>query len=167
MSLFKPSIMKKRITDITAEMLKEMGVSALLLDVDNTLVSYVKHEPIAGAVEWTKEMKAKGFEIIIVSNNYKKRVAPFAAKFNLPYITFAMKPFPFGYIKASKRLKTKCKQCAIIGDQIFTDIIGANMCGMKSILLEPIELESGITITARRKAEGPLRKKYVAQGLCK
>lgn len=118
MSLFRPTIMKKRITDVTSQTLKGMDVKSLLLDVDNTLVSYTKHEPIPGAVEWTKEMKAQGFEIIIVSNNYKKRVAPFAAKFNLPYITFAMKPFPFGYIKASKYLKTPHKKCAIIGAEV-------------------------------------------------
>ncbi len=160
MPFFKPSVMMKKITDITPAMLQSMGVKALLLDVDNTLVSYAKHEPIAGAVEWTKQMENAGLKLVIVSNNYASRVGPFSQKFGLPYITFAMKPFPFGYLKASKLLGVPHKQCAIIGDQIFTDVIGANFCGMHSILLEPVEPEKGLLIEWRRAIEKKFRKKY-------
>ena len=160
MSLFKPSLMTKRITDITPAMLKHLGVKALLLDVDNTLVSYAEHEPIEGAIQWTKEMNRAGFKLIVVSNNYASRVAPFVKKFDLPYITFAMKPFPFGYVKASKMLGVPHRECVIIGDQIFTDVTGANLCGMKSILLEPVEMEKGISIGLRRLWEKRIRKKY-------
>jgi HAD superfamily (subfamily IIIA) phosphatase, TIGR01668 len=161
MSIFKPTLMMKKITDILPETFHEIGVKNVLLDVDNTLASYRSHEPIDGAIEWTKEMEKAGFNLVIVSNNYRSRVRPFAEKFGLPFITFACKPFPHGYLKAKKLLKVKStKDCVIVGDQIFTDVIGANLCGMKSILLEPVEIETGISFDIRRGAEKNLRKKY-------
>lgn len=160
MSLVKPTIMLNKITDITPELLKKLDVGYLLLDVDNTLASYISHEPIEGAVQWAADMQNKGFKLVIVSNNYKKRVKPFAEKFGLDYISFAIKPLPYGYLRASKMLGVKPRECAIVGDQVFTDIVGANMCGMKSILLEPVELEAGFPIRIRRIFEKNIRLKY-------
>lgn len=160
MSIFKPSLMMRGITDITPETVRRIRVEALLLDVDNTLVSYAEYEPVTGAVEWAARMQEAGLQLIVVSNNQKKRVAPFAQKFNLPYITFAMKPFPFGYLKASRRLGMPHAKCAIIGDQIFTDVVGANLCGMQSILLEPIEPEKSRLVQWRRYFEKKFRRRY-------
>lgn len=160
MGIFRPTAMKQRVTDLTPEFLSGLGVRAVLLDVDNTIASYTSHEPIEGAVEWAGRMVEAGFRVIIVSNNFKKRVAPFAARFGLGCISFAVKPLPFGYLKARTLLKVKCPECAIIGDQIFTDIIGANLCGMKSVLLSPIEPEEGFTFRMRRRLERGLRQKY-------
>ena len=71
-----------------------------------------------------------------------------------------MQPLPCGYLAARKRLQVPCRECVIIGDQIFTDVIGANLCGMKSVLLTPIEPEEGITFKMRRHCERGLREKY-------
>lgn len=160
MAIFRPTAMKSGILSLTPQFLNQLGVRALLLDVDNTIATYTSHQPITGAVEWARGLVDAGFRVIIVSNNYKKRVGPFAEKFGLDYISFAMKPFPFGYLKAHSLLKIKRSECAIIGDQIFTDVIGANMCGMKSILLEPIEPEEGVSFKIRRYFEKGLRPKY-------
>lgn len=160
MSIFRPTSIVERITDVTPSMLREMGVKAVLLDVDNTLTSYQSHEPVEGAVEWTHQMSTEGFQLLIVSNNYQSRVEPFAAKFGIGFITFAMKPLPFGYIKAKRLLKMKASDCVIIGDQVFTDITGANMSGMKSILLSPVERENGTLFRLRRHLEKPIREKY-------
>ncbi len=160
MALFRPTCLHDRVTDLSPELLEEMGVRALLLDVDNTIASYTSHQPIPGAVEWAKKMIEAGFRVIIVSNNYKKRVGPFAARFGLDFISFAVKPLPFGYLRARSRLGVECSQCAIVGDQIFTDVIGANLCGMKSVLLTPIEPENGFTFKVRRFFERGLREKY-------
>ena len=160
MALFKPIAMKKDVLEITPGFLKKLGVKAVLLDIDNTLASYKSHEPINGAVEWVKTIQNAGFKVIVVSNNFEKRVNPIAAKFGLPFITFAMKPLPFGYLRASKILGVKCRECAIIGDQIFTDVMGANLCSMKSVLLEPIEVETGFSYDIRRGLEKGMRKRY-------
>lgn len=160
MGVFRPTKSVKKITDITPEMLAALDVRAVLLDVDNTLASHNSHEPIKGTVEWTKMLTENGFKLIIVSNNYRDRVEPFAAQYGLEFITFAMKPLPFGYVKAMRRFGFKAKQCVIIGDQIFTDITGANLCGMKSVLVEPVENEDSLSFRIRRSLEKGLREKY-------
>ncbi len=157
--LFTPTALKPRAADITPDFLRGMGVRAVLLDVDNTIAGYASHEPLPGAVEWARGLEKAGLRVVIVSNNYKKRVGPFAERFGLPFISFAIKPLPFGYWKARRMLRLPCRDCVIIGDQIFTDIVGANLCGMRSVLLEPIELETGFTFRLRRYFERGLRAK--------
>lgn len=160
MSIFAPTLMKEKITDIKAQTFRDMGVTSVLLDVDNTLASYVSHEPIPDALTWAAHMQSQGLKLIIVSNNYKSRVEPFAKKFNLPFTSFALKPLPFGYLKAKELLGVSCGECAIVGDQIFTDVVGANLCGMKSILLNPVEPESSKLFQLRRDIERKFREKY-------
>ena len=160
MAIFRPTAIRQGLTDLTPEFLTGLGARALLLDVDNTVASYTSHEPIPGAVEWARRMVEAGFRVLVVSNNFKKRVRPFASKFGLDCISFAMKPFPFGYLKARRLLKVKCRECVIVGDQIFTDVIGANLCGMKSVLLTPIEEEEGFSFRVRRYFEKGLRERF-------
>lgn len=160
MSIFKPTAMLPRCGDVTPEFLRSLGAQAVLLDVDNTIATYTSHDPIPGAVDWARGLVEAGFRVVIVSNNYKKRVEPFAARFGLGCFCFAMKPLPFGYLKARAALRTRCRDCVIIGDQIFTDVVGANLCGMKSVLLTPIEPEEGFTFRVRRFFERGLRAKY-------
>ena len=150
MGLLRPTALQQRVTDLSPELLRRMGVSAILLDVDNTIASYTSHQPIPGAMEWAKAMGEAGFRLIIVSNNFKKRVGPFAARFGLDFISFACKPFPYGYLKARRRLGLRCRDCAIVG---------ANLCGMKSVLLTPIEPEEGFTFRLRRFFERGVREK--------
>lgn len=146
--------------ELTPEFLGRLQVRAVLLDVDNTIASYSSHEPLPGTVEWVRELEQAGLRVMIVSNNFKKRVASFARKFGLDCITFAIKPLPFGYLRACKALGVPCRESVIVGDQIFTDVVGANLCGMKSVLLTPIEEEQGLTFQLRRWGERGLRKKY-------
>ncbi len=162
MALFRPTRLAETVLDLTPSLFQELGVTALLLDVDNTIASFTSHQPIPGAVEWARAMTGAGLRLIIVSNNYKRRVSAFAKKFGLEYISFACKPFPFGYLRAKRLLGVKAARCAIVGDQIFTDVTGANLCGMRSVLLEPIEPEAGWSFRLRRYLERPLRAKYAA-----
>ena len=102
-------------------------------------------------MEWAKAMGEAGFRLIIVSNNFKKRVGPFAARFGLDFISFACKPFPYGYLKARRRLGLRCRDCANRGGPgVHRPSWGANLCGMKSVLLTPIEPEEGFTFRLRR-----------------
>ena len=160
MGLFKPTAVKPRIEAVTPRFLKELGARAVLLDVDNTIATYVSHEPAPGAPDWVDGLRAAGLRVVIVSNNYRRRVSASAARFGVDFISFAIKPLPFGYVRAARMLGLRCRDCVIIGDQIFTDVTGANMCGMKSVLLEPIEPEDGWTFRARRYFERGLREKF-------
>ena len=161
MGIFTPTALKPQATAITPEFLRELGAGAVLLDVDNTIATYTSHDPVPGAVDWARGLVEAGFRVVIVSNNYKKRVGPFAARFGLDYICFAMKPLPFGYLNAARRFRMRPRDCVIIGDQIFTDVVGANLCGMKSVLLTPLEPEEGFSFRVRRRLERGLREKFI------
>lgn len=151
-----------RVTEITPELLEAMGVRGLLLDVDDTLSSHGSQTPWPGAVEWAAEMTQKGFRLLILSNNTGKRVAPFAAQFGLPWLSRAAKPLPVGYLRGARRLGLPLCQCAAVGDQVFTDILGAGLCGMQSILLDPID-DNPERFPRRRRWEQPIRREIVAR----
>ena len=160
MALFKPTGTLHSVTEITKELLFEMGVRAIVLDIDNTMAAHGSQEPFPGVPEWTKSLTDAGIKLILVSNNYEKRVAPFATKFSLPYVYFACKPSPLGYLRAKKMAGVKVKECLVAGDQIFTDIIGANLCGMWSVLLDPLAPDPAWTVRFKRYLENFFRPHY-------
>jgi HAD superfamily phosphatase (TIGR01668 family) len=159
MSLLLPTVALKQVTDITIELLQSMGARAIFLDVDNTLARHGSQIPFEGAVAWTHRVREEGIEIIIISNNLKSRVAPFAKQFDLPFVCFAQKPFPLGMPYAKKLLGRSAKEIVVVGDQIFTDVLGANLAGMKSILLEPKAEEDSMSFRFRRWLEHSIRRK--------
>jgi hypothetical protein len=165
MALRLPTVSAKGLLDVTPELLHKLKVKAILLDVDNTLSHHDSQVPFDGAVAWAAQMEQAGFRLIIVSNNSQERVAPFAAQFHLPFIWKAHKPLPVGYKKAAQQLGVKFRESVIVGDQVYTDVIGANVLGMKSILLEPAEPEDGFSFRVRRHFEVSVRKKAKEKGL--
>ena len=164
MTLFLPTIAVEKVTDITPELIHSMGASAILLDVDNTLAPHGSQIPFFGTVEWTRRMRKAGIKIIIMSNNFKKRVAPFAAKFGLPFISCSLKPLPSTYLRAVARLGVKRGDAVAVGDQIFTDVLGANLAHIKSILLMPRGEEDSLSFSVRRALEKPIRAKIAGAG---
>ncbi len=159
MSLLKPTIALRHVTDISVTMLKQLGIDAILLDVDNTLAPPTSHIPYEGVQKWIDTIKAAGIHIIICSNNFHKRIIPFADSVGLDCVAMSLKPFPFGFIRAKRKLKEKPQSVLVVGDQIYTDVLGANLAGMKSILLLPRSEEHGWSIWLRRKMEVRHRKK--------
>lgn len=160
MSLFHPTILKTRITEITAEELQAMGVKALLLDVDNTLTKHHSQELPEDVAAWLEAMKASGIGLMLVSNSKEPRVKPFAAKIGLPYVHTACKPVPFGFRRASKALGLPLKACMAVGDQTFTDVLGAKLAGVRVAQLLPIEVEAGWSFRLRRRLEQPILASY-------
>lgn len=158
--LLKPNIKIDRVTDITLEILKKYNLNALILDVDNTLSTHHGQVLTDGLLEWIDKMKAGGIFLTVLSNSKEQRVKPFAEKINLEYISLGLKPLPFGYLRAMKKYNLKRKNTAIVGDQIFTDILGGNAVGIKTILLTPIKLEDGWSFKLRRKLERGIFKLY-------
>lgn len=157
MSLFFPTLYRRRVTDVTVEDLRRLGAEAVLLDVDNTLTTHDAPDLTEAVKAWLREMECSGFSLIIVSNNSAERVAPFADRIGLSYYAHARKPLPFGFRAAAKQAGCDSKACVVIGDQLFTDMLGANLAGMKSILLEPIRFEVEQKFIAfKRKIERPM-----------
>ncbi len=164
MSLFKPTVAVRHVTDISPKMLRQLEIDAILLDVDNTLAPPTSKIPYEGVQEWIERIKSCGIHIVICSNNYKKRIKPFADSVGLDCVAMSLKPFPFGFNRAKRKLKEKPKNVLVVGDQIYTDVLGANLAGMRSILLEPRSEEHGFSIWIRRKLEVSKRKKIKVLG---
>ena len=162
--LLKPTARENRVTDITPEQLKGMGVSALLLDVDNTLSTHHGTVLLDGLLEWIQNIRESGIELLILSNSKKRRVGPVAEGWGLDFVSLGVKPLPFGFIRALKALKLKRSKVALAGDQIFTDVLGARLIGLKVFLLEPIKLEDGISFKIRRYFEARLKNYYNKKG---
>ncbi len=160
MALFKPHFRLKRITDIDVDFLKVNNIKALLLDVDNTMSTHHGTVLVDGLSEWIEYMLSSGIKLIVLSNSKEQRVKPFAKRIGLDYISLGLKPLPFGYIRAMKRLCVKCQETAIVGDQLFTDSLGAHLTGVKSIILEPIQPEPMLSFKIRRYFEKILYKRY-------
>ncbi len=160
MTLFLPRKRFRRITDITYDYLVQNNIKALILDVDNTLSTHHSQTPLEGVDNWLRDMEAKGIKLLILSNSKKRRVAPFANLLKLDFLSLGCKPLPHGLIRAKRRLGFKANETAMVGDQIFTDMIGANICGLHTILLEPIKFEDGKSFKIRRRLEKGLIAKY-------
>lgn len=158
--LLKPDVKLHGITDITVELLNKHDIKALLLDVDNTMSTHHGTVLTDGLTEWIAKMSDSGIKLMVLSNSKRFRIEPFAARIGLPFISLGCKPLPTGYLRGVKALGEKRKNVAIVGDQIFTDILGGNIVGVKSILLTPIKLEDGWSFKIRRKLEKKLYKRY-------
>ena len=143
MSLFYPTLYKNRITDITLADLEQLGVKGLLLDVDNTLTTHGSQVLSDEVRDWLRQMQEAGIRMTVVSNSWEWRVAPFAEKIGLRHTSLSCKPSPIGFWRGARRLELPKAQCAAIGDQVFTEILGANLYGMTCIQVMPIELETG------------------------
>ncbi len=163
--LLKPNFKLDKITDISVEFLKKNNISALILDVDNTLSTHHGMQLLGGLEEWLVKMKNSDIKLIILSNSTKKRVEPFAKKIDLPFISLGLKPLFTGYVRAVKRLGTDKKNVAIVGDQIFTDVLGGNAIGVKTVLLTPIKPEKSLRFRFKRRLERVVYKIYKIEDL--
>lgn len=160
MALFYPTVYHRRITDITVEELHEMGVKGLLLDVDNTLTTHGSQVLSDDVRDWLDTMRKADIRMTVVSNSWEWRVAPFANRIGLRHTSLSCKPLPFGFLRGIRRLQLKRHECLAIGDQVFTDIIGANLCGVRCVQLQPILLETGKPILKlKRRLERWLYKR--------
>jgi HAD superfamily phosphatase (TIGR01668 family) len=164
MPLMMPTYVIDKVTYIKAELLHRMGVRAILLDVDNTLSKPGSQVPYPGTVEWVREVRHQGFRLMIISNNFRARVAPFAAQYGLPFVSFAMKPLPLAYWRALHQLCVSRREAVVVGDQVFTDVLGANLVGIQSILLTPVAREGGASFRWRRSMEEKVRRQARAAG---
>lgn len=149
---FYPKEYVKSAYQIDFQKFYQLGYRGLLFDIDNTLV---EHGADANelAIELLKKLKALGFRICLLSNNKEERVKRFNEKIQVDYIFQARKPLADSYLKAMKRMNITKKTTIFIGDQIFTDIYGANRAGIYSILVKPINKKEEIQIVLKRYLE--------------
>ncbi|MCQ4894449.1 MULTISPECIES: YqeG family HAD IIIA-type phosphatase [Anaerotruncus] len=153
MAVFQPDYRFRRAWDIPPEWLRDKGITVLLLDVDNTLTTHDNPDVADGVHGWLARMRAAGVRLFILSNNHPARVEPFAEKLGVGCIADAAKPLGGGVRRARERLGADAREIAIVGDQVFTDVLCANLAGAVSILVEPIELEPFPFFKLKRRLE--------------
>lgn len=148
------------VREITIEFLQKNKIKALILDVDNTLIDYNKNFE-QGTIQWVETLRASGIKLYILSNsNKKQKVKTVAEKLGLEYVYFGKKPLKTGFKKVQKRLQEQPKNIGVVGDQIFTDVLGGNRCKMFTILVEPIN-EKDIWVTMlKRPIENAIKNRY-------
>lgn len=151
--LFSPTFWIKNVFAIDSAFLTENNIKGLILDLDNTLSMHGNPAAEEGVFEWLAEMRRLGISMTVVSNNTQRRVMPLANELGLEFIAFGCKPLTFGLKKAAKRAGLQKSELAVVGDQIFTDIIGGNLIGVKTILVEPFHLEKGALFKVKRLLE--------------
>ena len=158
---FYPDYYCNKVTDITIDVLEKNKIKGILLDVDNTLIDFDRNL-LEGAKEWVVQMKENNIQCMILSNSNKvDKVTAVAEILKLPYIYFATKPFKRGFKKAKAQLGLENENIAVVGDQIFTDVIGANRNKMFSILVNPIAKKDIWVTKLKRPIEELIIKSYV------
>ena len=152
LKVFYPSLYASSAYEIPYEELYKKGYRGIIYDVDNTLVPHGAPADEA-AILLFQRLRALGFSTCILSNNKKPRVAPFAGQVGSPFIEKGGKPKRAGYERAMARMGTNRSNTLFIGDQLFTDIWGANRTGLYSILVKPINPKEEIQIVLKRRLE--------------
>ena len=147
-------------TDITPDYLKSIGVRGLALDADNTLSTHHSQTPLEGVETWLGNMKNAGIKLVMVSNSKRPRVEPFADRLGLEFTSMACKPLPRGFIRARRLLGLRGRELAAVGDQLFTDMLGAHLANATPILVEPILPETTRGFKFKRMLERPFLKHY-------
>lgn len=136
--MLRPDGHAASLTDVDPERLWEHGWRGIVLDLDNTCSAYHKPELADGVAAWVGRARDRGFRIVMVSNNFSERVAAAGLELGVPSVPNALKPLPFGFLRALRLLGTPRRATVVIGDQLFTDVLGAKLLGLKTVLTEPI-----------------------------
>lgn len=138
----RPELHRRRLTDVTPDDIRSLGAKAILLDADNTSSFDNTTDPLPGTAEWVQSMKDEGFSVLLLSNAKPDRAQILADQYDIPVVALAAKPFPFGFRRAGIRLRCLPEEMVMIGDQLFTDIQGANRAHVHTILVDRYQKET-------------------------
>ena len=136
-----PNLRVRSVLDLGVDRLRELEIDALLLDVDCTLKRYTSDEIGPEVIEWMKQLRAAGIGLCLVSNGLGERIRRLAEKLDLPFVAKACKPFPFGCRAAVRKMGFDRRRTAMVGDQLFADVMAGRLAGMPAILVRPIHPE--------------------------
>lgn len=140
----KPAKMVDSVYDIDLQHLKELGIRGIITDLDNTLVAWRSREVNELLTQWVEKVRAAGLKIAVVSNNSSARVQELAEKLGVAYVAKAVKPRRSAFHKIADEFGLAPENVAVVGDQLFTDILGGNRCGMYTILVTPLSKQEFI-----------------------
>lgn len=165
LSRLRPQLFLESVHQIDLRLLRRHGIRGVILDLDNTLAGWRAPHPTSDVLRWLKRLHGAGVRAVILSNNRTKRVERFASDCSIPFIPNAGKPRARNFKRAIELLGTSVRDTAVIGDQVFTDILGGNRLGLFTILVSPVNREEFIGTKAVRRVEGVVLRHFGRRGL--
>lgn len=162
--LLVPDLYVASIFDLDLERLRRHGLRGFILDLDNTLVEWGYPEPTEPLRRWVERLRAAGFRACIVSNNSPSRVQAFARSLSVPGIDKAVKPRRGAYRRAMALMGTGAAETAVVGDQVFTDILGGKRLGLYTVLVAPVSRTEFLGTRLTRMVEGAWLRHLMRRG---
>ncbi len=145
---------------IDLDRLRDAGIRAVLLDIDNTLVTYDDPEPTERVLRWFDELKKRDIQIALISNNNRERVELFNSRLGFHAYSKSGKPSVRCYNDALTKMNAGREECAVIGDQVFTDVWSGRRIGAYTVLVKPIKDKTSLFFRFKRALEKPVLKRY-------
>ncbi|HEV3085847.1 MAG TPA: YqeG family HAD IIIA-type phosphatase [Candidatus Elarobacter sp.] len=138
LNFFRPKRWATRITEIDPSELFSLGKRGAIVDLDNTLVGFRSLAPLEEDAAWVARAKDAGLRVAVLTNNGTPWASEIAQNLDIPCIPRARKPLPSGFRRATKVLELEPHEVVVIGDQLFTDVLGAKLAGLDVILVDPL-----------------------------
>jgi HAD superfamily (subfamily IIIA) phosphatase len=164
MAIYKPKMYKKNIYEINYNKLKDMGITTLVFDLDNTLGLIDQDRAPIKTIELIRKLQ-EDFLVLVCSNNTRNRLRPYLMELGVDGVSMAMKPFTFGLGKIKNKYKLKKKEMAMIGDQIVTDVLSGNKFGVYTVLVDPLGFKDLKITSFNRLIEDMIVKRYSKKGI--
>jgi len=162
----KPTFLADSVWAVKLDALVRLGIRAIILDLDNTIVDWNQSWLRPQVREWVSAAQERGLGLCLVSNALRSgRVRQIASQLGALVVLRAGKPFPGGFRRALEALGANARSTCAIGDQVFTDVVGANWSGITSILVEPLSPRESPHTRLIRLIERPLRRRWMRQGV--
>lgn len=165
LSNLRPHLYLDSVQSVDLRLLRRRGIRGVILDLDNTLAGWKSTRPTSAVRAWLQNLRGHGIGAVILSNNGKGRVQDFAQSVGVPYIPNARKPRARGFLQAMAVLGTTRETTAVIGDQVFTDILGGNRLGFYTILVTPLTRQEFFGTKAVRRVEDIVLRHFERRGL--
>lgn len=160
----RPDFILGSFSEVTPDFCLEHGITALICDIDNTLVTYDDPVPTEPVLEWHRALSEIGVRISFVSNNDPERVYTFAKPLDAPAFPKSGKPSRRGVRLAIAAMKSDPGGTVFLGDQLLTDVMAAKRSGIRAIVVPPIKDKTTLFFRAKRAIERPFMKKYIREG---
>ena len=154
--MIKPKYLIKDIYCLDDEFLSLNNTKGIIFDIDNTLVGFTVATPDEKVKNFIKSLQQKGIKVAIASNNNAERVKTFCGDLDVDFVWRACKPLPFSLLRIAKRMSLKTRNVMLVGDQVFTDVWGANFIGMTSVMVDIIDTKECFTFKLKRALERPI-----------
>lgn len=162
-----PKYQAQSILELDLEELERAGIKGIIFDLDNTLVEWKKDTLSSEVIDLITRFKDKGFKLCILSNALEHRVENVAQVLNVPYVSRAVKPRKTPFRKALEIMGTNPEETAVVGDQLFTDILGGNRMELYTIWTPPLSSTEFVSTKAVRQIEKMVIKRFRKKGFLK